>query len=296
MSVPRCQRTIRRPVAVEGFGYFSGRDVRVEFRPAPVGSGVTFVRCDRSPAVRVRVSPALRIDVPRRTTLSSNGVQVEMVEHVLAALAGLEIDNCEVWVNAAEMPGCDGSALAFVEALDSVATVDQGAPVRQLHARRRVRVGDEHNWIEAAPARGGRLSIAFDLDYSAHPAIGHQTIRLSVHPATFRTELAPCRTFLEEAAARAMIAQGIGARVTPQNLLIFGPDGPIDNTLRFENECVRHKVLDVIGDLALTGCEVVADVVAFRSGHRLHAELARQLMAQAGISDTDGFHERRLSA
>jgi UDP-3-O-[3-hydroxymyristoyl] N-acetylglucosamine deacetylase len=296
MSVPRCQRTIRRPVAVEGFGYFSGRDVRVEFRPAPAGSGVTFVRCDCSPAVRIPVSPSLRLDVPRRTTLAWSGVQVEMVEHVLAALAGLEIDNCEVWVSAAEMPGCDGSALAFVEALDTVDKVDQGAPVRQLHVRRRIRVGDEQNWIEATPARGGRLSIAFDLDYSGHPAIGHQTIRLSVHPATFRTELAPCRTFLEEAAARAMIAQGIGTRVTPLNLLIFGPEGPIENTLRFENECVRHKVLDVIGDLALTGCEVIADVVAYRSGHRLHSELARQLMVQAGISDAEEVRQRRLSA
>ncbi|MGD9636147.1 MAG: UDP-3-O-acyl-N-acetylglucosamine deacetylase [Pirellulales bacterium] len=296
MSVPRCQRTIRRPVAVEGFGYFSGRDVRVEFRPAAAGSGVTFVRCDRGPEARVPVSPALRLDVPRRTTLEWHGTRVEMVEHVLAALAGLEIDNCEVWVDAAEMPGCDGSALAFVEALDEAGTIEQAAPVRQIHVRRRIRVGDEHSWIEASPARGTRLSIAFDLDYSTHPAIGHQTIRLSVHPATFRTELAPCRTFLEEEAARAMIAQGVGTRVTTQNLLIFGPDGPLENTLRFENECVRHKVLDVVGDLALTGREVVADVVAHRTGHRLHAELARQLMVQAGVAVIEDPTQRRLSA
>lgn len=296
MSVPRCQRTIRRPVAVTGFGYFSGQDVRVEFRPAAAGSGVTFVRCDRSPAACVPVSPALRLDVPRRTTLEWSGVRVEMVEHVLAALAGLAIDNCEIWVDAAEMPGCDGSALAFAEAIESVGAVEQTAPVRQLHVRRRIRVGDEQNWIEASPARGGRLSIAFDLDYSSHPAIGHQTIRLSISPASFRTELAPCRTFLEEEAAHAMIARGIGTRVTPQNLLIFGSSGPIDNTLRFHNECVRHKVLDVVGDLALTGREVVADVVAYRSGHRLHAELARQMMAQAGISPLVDPAQRRLSA
>jgi UDP-3-O-acyl-N-acetylglucosamine deacetylase len=219
-----------------------------------------------------------------------------MVEHVLAALAGLAIDNCEVWVTAAEMPGCDGSALAFVDALESVGSVEQTAPVRQLHVRRRIRVGDERNWIEASPAQGSRLSIAFDLDYSSHPAIGHQTIRLSVSPASFRNELAPCRTFLEEEAARAMIAQGIGTRVTPQNLLIFGPNGPIDNTLRFQNECVRHKVLDVVGDLALTGREVVADVVAHRSGHRLHAELARQMMVQAGIVPLENPGQQRLSA
>jgi UDP-3-O-acyl N-acetylglucosamine deacetylase len=296
MSVPRCQRTIRQAVAVEGFGYFSGRDIRVEFRPAPVESGVTFVRCDCKPLVRVPVSPALRIDVPRRTTLELNGVRVEMVEHVLAALAGLAIDNCEVWVDAAEMPGCDGSALAFVEALDCAGTLEQAAPVRQIQVQSPVRVGDEHNWIEASPASHGGLSIAFNLDYSEHPAIGHQTFRLRVDPASFRTQLAPCRTFLEEQVARAMVEQGIGTRVTPQNLLIFGAEGPLDNTLRFDNECARHKALDVIGDLALTGCEIIADVVAYRSGHRLHAELARTLMAQAGIDCTDNIQERRLSA
>jgi UDP-3-O-[3-hydroxymyristoyl] N-acetylglucosamine deacetylase len=296
MSVPRCQRTVRKPVAVEGFGYFSGRDIRVEFRPAPAGSGVTFVRGDLSPASRVPVSPLIRLDVPRRTSLEWGGARVDMVEHVLAALAGLGIDNCDVWVNAPEMPGCDGSALAFVEALDSVGTVDQIAPVRQLRVTRRVRVGDERNWIEAGPSRAGGLSVSFNLDYRDHPAIGRQTIRLNVHPATFRTELAPCRTFLEEEAAQAMIAQGLGKRVTTQNLLIYGKEGPIENTLRFDNECVRHKVLDVVGDLALTGCEVVADVVAYRSGHRLHAELAKQLMQQAGIVRDELAMERRLSA
>ena len=296
MSVPRCQHTVRKPVAVEGFGYFSGQDIRVEFRPAPVGAGVTFVRGDLSPAARVPISPALRLDVPRRSSLEWRGVRVDMVEHVLAALAGLQIDNCDVWVNAAEMPGCDGSALAFVEALDAVGRVDQVAPVRQLCVKRRIRVGDERNWIEASPSRDGNLSVSFDLDFRSHASIGRQTIRLNVHPATFRTELAPCRTFLEEEAAQAMVAQGVGLRVTTQNLLIFGPNGPIENTLRFDNECVRHKVLDVVGDLALTGCEVVADVVAYRSGHQLHAELARKLMEQAGISGREVNLQLRLSA
>jgi len=296
MSRPRCQHTVRKPVAVEGFGYFSGRDVRIEFRPASAGSGVTFVRVDMSPAVRVPVSPALRLDVPRRTTLAWRGVRVEMVEHVLAALAGVGIDNCDVWVDAPEMPACDGSASAFVEALDAVGAVEQAAPVRQIRVSRPIRVGDERSWIEAAPAHGGGLSVLFDLDYSSHSAIGRQTFRFNMQGESFRTELAPCRTFLEEKAARAMLADGVGQRVTPKNLLIFGPHGPIDNTLRFYNECVRHKVLDVVGDLALTGCEIVADVVAFRSGHRLHAELALRLLEQIGIVRENVPRETRLCA
>jgi UDP-3-O-acyl-N-acetylglucosamine deacetylase len=93
-----------------------------------------------------------------------------------------------------------------------------------------------------------------------------------------------------------MVSQGLGKRVTSQNLLIFGPTGPIENTLRFDNECVRHKVLDVVGDLALTGCEVVADVIAYRSGHHLHAELARQMLEQAGITRDEFISEQRISA
>lgn len=296
MSRLRTQRTIGHAVAVEGFGYYSGRDIRVEFRPADAGAGVTFVRSDLGVTARVPVSPLLRLDVPRRTTLAYRGVEVQMIEHVLAALAGTGIDNCEVWVSAAEMPGCDGSALAFVEALDRAGSVEQAEPVRQLRARKTIRVGNERNWIEARPPRGERLTIAFDLDYGDDTPIGRQTTRLEVYPDSFRSELAPCRTFLLQKEAEAMLALGIGTRVTPQNLLIFGKHGPIENRLRFDNECVRHKILDVVGDLALTGCEVVADVIAFRSGHKLHAELATRLLEQAGISHEDLVNGQRMVA
>jgi UDP-3-O-acyl N-acetylglucosamine deacetylase len=281
MSAARRQRTISRPTTAEGFGYFSGQDVRVEFRPASVGTGVTFVRRDLQTKVRIPARPEQRIDMPRRTTLEADGVRVEMVEHILAALAGLAIDNCEVWVDAAEMPGCDGSALPFVEALDSAGIVEQGAPVRRLVVNRTIRVGDKDNWIEARPARSDGLSISFELDYGSEGPIGRQCFALDVTPESFCSELACCRTFIMQNVAQAMVAQGMGLRVTPQDLLIFGPNGALDNELRFPDECVRHKVLDVVGDLALTGCDVVAQVVAYRSGHQLHAALAQQLLEHA---------------
>ena len=296
MTVARCQRTICRPTAVDGFGYFSGRDIRVEFRPAPANAGVTFIRSDLGASARVPASAAYRIDMPRRTTLECDGVRVQMVEHVLAALAGLQVDNCEIWVSAEEMPGCDGSALAFVEAIDAAGVIEQEEAVRQIHVERAIRVGDAHAWIEASRSQHNRLSVAFDFDYEPIPAIGRQAFHLTVNPASFRTELAPCRTFIDEATANRMIERGIGLRVTTQNLLIFGKNGPIENTLRFPDECVRHKVLDVIGDLALTGCEIIADVTACRSGHKLHAELARKLMQQAGIPQKFVAAEQKLCA
>ena len=224
---------------------------------------------------------ALRINVPRRTTLELNGVRVEMVEHVLSALAGMRIDNCEVWVDAPEMPGCDGSSKAFVEAIDAAGAVEQRSSVRQIVVGQPIRVGDEECWIEGQPSRSAGLSVSFDLDFGEQTAIGRQLFALDITPDSFRRELAPCRTFIPEEAAQSILSQGIGKRVSTRDLLIFGPNGPIGNTLRFPDECVRHKMLDVIGDLALTGCEIIGHVIAHRSGHALHAELAKKLLEQA---------------
>lgn len=280
MSVARRQRTLARPVTVTGFGYYSGQDIRVEFWPAAEYTGVTFVRHDLGAHARIPAKAAHRIDMPRRTTLELNGARVEMVEHVLAALAGMRVDNCEVWVDAAEMPGCDGSALAFVEAIEAAGIVEQRSPVPQIVVRKTVRVGIDGQWIEAQPSRSAGLSITYDLDFASYPVIGRQTYGIDLTPDTFRREVAGCRTFLTEDVAQAMLADGRGQRVTPQDLLIFGPHGPVDNTLRFSDECVRHKVLDVVGDLALTGCEIIGHVVAHRCGHKLNAELAKCLMEQ----------------
>jgi UDP-3-O-acyl N-acetylglucosamine deacetylase len=285
MSVARRQRTLARPVTVTGFGYYSGRDIQVEFWPAAEYAGITFVRHDLGPGARIPAIAAHRIDMPRRTTLELNGARVEMVEHVMAALAGLRIDNCEVWVDAAEMPGCDGSAQAFVEAIDAAGVVEQRSPVSQIVVRQTVRVGTDDQWIEAQPSRSAGLSITYDLNFASHAVIGRQTYGIDLTPASFCRELASCRTFITEDVAQAMLAEGRGLRVTPRDLLIFGSHGPVENTLRHSDECVRHKVLDVVGDLALTGCEIIGHVVAHRCGHKLNAELAKRLLEQAESHD-----------
>jgi UDP-3-O-acyl N-acetylglucosamine deacetylase len=285
MPVARRQRTLARPVTVTGFGYFSGRDIQVEFWPAPEHAGITFVRHDLGPGARIPATAANRIDMPRRTTLVAGEARVEMIEHIMAALAGLRVDNCEVWVDAAEMPGCDGSAQAFVEAIDSAGILEQRSPVPQIVVRHTVRVGDGNQWIEAQPSRSAGLSVTYDLNFAAHPVIGRQTYGIDLTPNAFRRELAACRTFITDDVAQAMLAEGRGQRVTPRDLLIFGPHGPIDNSLRYPDECVRHKVLDVVGDLALTGCEIVGHVVAHRCGHKLNAELAKRLLEQLEAYD-----------
>jgi UDP-3-O-acyl N-acetylglucosamine deacetylase len=277
---PRRQRTIARTVSVDGFGYWSGRDVRVEFRPAPPDAGIAFVRRDMQPAVRIPAAVERRYETPRRTALAVGAARVEMVEHILAALAGLDIDNCEVWVDEREMPGCDGSSAAFVEALDRAGAVPQDAARATLIVRELTRLGNDESWIEARPSAVPGLHVKFRIDYAAHPSIGRQTLAMQVTPETFRQALAPCRTFLLKEEAEWLRSQGLASRVTPRDVLVFDADGPIENATRFPDECVRHKILDLIGDLALAGCDIHGQIVAHCCGHRLHAELARVLLTE----------------
>jgi UDP-3-O-[3-hydroxymyristoyl] N-acetylglucosamine deacetylase len=279
-SLLRQQRTISRPVSVEGFGYWSGRDVRVEFRPAPPGSGIVFARLDLQPPRYVGAIVCNRVDVPLRTCLVDGHARVDMVEHILAALSGLNVDNCEVWVDSAEMPGCDGSALPFVSAIDEAGIQEQDAVRHVLQVDGVVRVGDEQCWVEAQPAATGGLSLECCIDYGARGPIGRQGYELTVTPSRFRSELASARTFILEQEAEWLRSQGLGARVTCRDLLVFNDQGPMDNTLRFSDECVRHKTLDLVGDLALAGCDLVGHFVAHCSGHRLNAELVSSLLAQ----------------
>ena len=283
----RYQNTIAHPVAVEGFGYWSGLDVRVEFRPAPVNSGIVFVRTDLGRPRRIEAVVTNRVEIPRRTTLETAGTTVEMVEHMMASLAGLQIDNCEVWVDRAEMPGCDGSSRPFVDALLSTPRVAQSESRAKVVITETTRVGDESCWVEASPALSTGLSIRYQLDYGDEGPIGRQAIELDLSPQAFCDELASARTFILKHEAEWLREQGLGERVTCSDLLVFNDTGPVDNELRFHDECVRHKALDLVGDLALAGCDIEGRVVAYRSGHRLNAELVRTLVSEPVAAKQD---------
>lgn len=285
MTPLRNQRTLARPCQVAGFGYWSGRDVQIEFRPAPPHSGIAFVRTDLDRPRRIAADVRQRIEVPRRTTLAEGGVQVEMVEHILAALYGLDIDNCEVACDAAEMPGLDGSCQPLMTALGEAGIAEQRGARRRLTVTDITRVGNDDCWVEARPAKTNTLSVAYKLDYGQNNPIGRQTIELTVNPRTFAAELAGARTFLLQDEADWLRSRGLGTRVTNQDLLVFNEDGPIDNHLRYENECVRHKALDLVGDLALAGCELVGQFIAHKSGHRLNAELVKALLTEGRIEE-----------
>ena len=210
-ALRRPQRTISAPVTVTGFGFWSGLDARLEFRPAEPDTGIVFVREDLEPHVYIPASIDHRTESPRRTTLTANGQRVEMVEHVLAALAGLQIDNCEIATDAVEMPGVDGSSLPFATALSQVETIDQPQERSSLVVTETTRVGDADAWIEASPAKPGEYSMQYRLDYGSDHPIGRETVRMKIKPAKFMSQLAPARTFIMQQEAEWLRQQGLGA-------------------------------------------------------------------------------------
>jgi UDP-3-O-[3-hydroxymyristoyl] N-acetylglucosamine deacetylase/3-hydroxyacyl-[acyl-carrier-protein] dehydratase len=281
VTAKRRQRTIARETELRGVGFIFGTDVAMRFQPAGPDQGVVFVRTDlpERPAVRAHI----RNVVPRqrRTTIQQGAASVEMIEHVMAALAGLRIDNCTIEINAPETPGCDGSSRAFVAALSEAGSVELDRERETLVIDQPLTVHEGKAVLAAHPGGGEGLVLGYHLDYGRTSPIGTQSLFLDLSPKTFRDELAPSRTFLLEAEANALRAAGIGGRTTASDLLIFGRDGVIDNALRYPDECVRHKILDMVGDLALLEKDISGHVVAHRSGHHLNAALVRKLIEAA---------------
>ena len=273
----RFQNTIEHVAHVSGRGYWSGRANSLAFLPAPAGTGIVFRRVDLPgrPTVAARVE--LRRETQLRTTIEHAGTHVEMIEHVMAALYGLEIDNCIVECDAPEMPAMDGSSLAFTMALEQAGLQRQLQAVNSVLIDRPIRLGDENQWIMAFPSTEPGFTVRYELDYGTSSSIPASDSTLRVQRESFSDEIAPARTFLEAHEAEMLQAKGVAAHVTYRDLVVFGEHGPIENQLRFDDECSRHKLLDVVGDLALCGWRIQGNIIAHRSGHRLNGELAKVL-------------------
>jgi UDP-3-O-[3-hydroxymyristoyl] N-acetylglucosamine deacetylase/3-hydroxyacyl-[acyl-carrier-protein] dehydratase len=272
------QKTIEREVELSGRGLFTGGPVTVRFRPSPPSTGVTFVRCDAASPVRIAARLENLTRRARRTSLKNGTLSVETVEHCLAAVRGLGIDNLEIELNNAELPGVDGSALPYAACLSAAGVVEQDAARTSYSVPETVRVVEGDAELVAWPGEPDRLDVYYELDYGAYQAVGHQICRFTLdEDGAFVEEIAPARTFVLEDEAKALRASGLGLHLSFQDVLVIGPNGPIENAYRFPDECVRHKVLDLIGDLMLMGCPIAGRVFARKSGHHLNQELVRRL-------------------
>ena len=284
----RYQRTIARPAALSGVGFLTGAAVELCFHPAPPSTGVVFVRSDLKPPVQIPARIEQVTGTQRRTTLGTPPAQVALVEHVLAALAGMRIDNCYVELNAPEPPGLDGSALRFVQALRQAGAVLQPARRPVCHVDAPVIVSQNGATLALHPGAEGELKGSYALDYGLHSPIARQLCTQRVTPQNFLNDVASSRTFILESEAEELRRQGLGARTTAADLLVFGRRGPIDNRLRFADEPARHKILDIIGDLSLLGRDLYGHLVAYRSGHPLNIELVRKLKERLADSRDTG--------
>jgi UDP-3-O-[3-hydroxymyristoyl] N-acetylglucosamine deacetylase/3-hydroxyacyl-[acyl-carrier-protein] dehydratase len=263
---------------------FSGEQATVTLSPAEAGAGITFIREEDGKTAVIGAMIHNVLKRPRRTCLKNGTLLVETVEHCMAALSGMGVDNATVRVSGGhvgELPGGDGSSRPFVELLQSAGVVEQDAPLNPLVIRKpeQVSIGDAS--LAALPGPADHLEILYDFEGAA--PLGRQVCRFSLSAKNgedFAAQIAPARTWVYEHEARDLQSRGLGTHLTARDLLVISPQGPIDNTFRFEDECVRHKVLDLIGDLYLLGRPVYGRLVAHKSGHELNHMLVRKLLAQ----------------
>ncbi len=274
----RHQRTLAAPIEIEGVGFVTGARVRVRLLPARPDSGRVFTRVDEPAAPKIPAHTNFVTGTQRRTTLGSPAHGVTLVEHLLSALAGLRVDNCVIEIDGPEPPGLDGSSRGYVDAVIAAGVIEQPArrPVWTVPTPVVVSAGGATIGLHPAPGTEG-LRASYLLDYGPVAPIPRQGCTVEVTPAEYVREVSACRTFVTDAEAVALRAQGVGRHLSPSDLLVFGSRGVIDNRLRFADEPARHKILDLVGDLALCGFDLAGHVVAYRSGHALNVDLARRL-------------------
>ncbi len=280
------QHTIGGTATVAGRGLLLGEEATVTFHPAPSDHGIVFERTDLPTPVRI---PALVGNVtprPRRTTLRSGDTTIETVEHCMSALAGLRIDNLLIRLHGPELPCGDGSAQPFVAALLSAGVVDQEAPRRIFRIVDPIVVEEKGAMLAALPSDREGVQVMFDLDYGIESTrIRRQTHAFAFADGDYVKEIAPARTYSLREEAQALWDRGLCRHLSPREVLVIGEEGPIENAYRFDNEPARHKVLDMLGDLYLVGCELQARLVAHRSGHSLNRRLGLRIVEQMAARD-----------
>jgi UDP-3-O-[3-hydroxymyristoyl] N-acetylglucosamine deacetylase/3-hydroxyacyl-[acyl-carrier-protein] dehydratase len=250
--------------------------------PADIDHGIVFERVDLDPPVRIPAEVAHSIDRPRRSALGKGDIVIETVEHCLSALAGVGVDNALLKVDAMEVPLGDGSAEPFLQAIEAVGLRVQEAPRATIKITAPLVFEEGAAMIAAFPSTTPGLHIVYELDYgTSSNRIQKQAFGFHLTPEAYRLEVAPARTYSLSEEAEALQSSGMCTHLSPSEVLVIGPDGPIDNAWRFEDEPVRHKVLDIIGDLSLAGAPIDGRIVASRSGHSLNRRMATALREQA---------------
>lgn len=275
---PMHQQTLRSPCLIHGIGLHSGKEASISLLPAPVDTGVVFRVHTGKRQVTIPARREFVTSTVLNTGLGCDDAEIGTVEHLLAALAGLELDNVTILAHGQEIPAMDGSAQPFVERIAEVGIQTQTAPRRFLRVLQPVEVTDGEKFARLSPSKVTTFSsgVAFP-----HPAVGAQSLRVELTTHSFLSELAPARTFGFEEELQALNARGLALGAGLENAVGLGRDGTVLNEggLRYPDEFVRHKILDAIGDMFLTGYPLLGEYQGYKSGHALHLKLLRALAA-----------------
>jgi UDP-3-O-[3-hydroxymyristoyl] N-acetylglucosamine deacetylase/3-hydroxyacyl-[acyl-carrier-protein] dehydratase len=269
------QRTIARPATTSGIGLHTGNHCHMTFMPAEADTGIRFIRVDLEGRPEIAIDPDHVIGVERGTSIGVDGCKVHTIEHVLAALAVAGVDNLRIELDASEPPVGDGSSLPFWNALKDAGIVELPVPRRRYRVEEPIFYADGDVEITLLPS--DRLQVSFSIDFD-HPLVGHQFESFEITPDVFESEIAPARTFGFQHEVEKLKAAGLIRGGNLHNAIVIGDDKILnDEQLRFPDEMVRHKILDLIGDLKLLNVDIVAHIVARRSGHRTHLALVQLL-------------------
>ena len=269
------QRTLRRAVSCSGIGLHSGNKVTLSLKPAPVDFGIRFQRSDLG-GLEIPATVTHLGGIQLATGLTREAVSVETVEHLLAALTALGIDNVIVELNTPEVPIMDGSAAPFVYLILNEAGVKrQPAAKKFLKVLRPISLSQGDKRIALYPSDHFKVTYSISFD---HPLIRHQSRTMKITDETFVEEIAPARTFGFLKEVEMLRQRGLALGGSLDNAIVLGETGVLNNALRFEDEFVRHKILDVIGDLSLVGFPVLGHLVAHRGGHALHTAFAARIL------------------
>ena len=266
------ERTLASRVVYDGIGLHSGRPVHMELVPAATGTGIQFARADLPEALPVAATAANVTATLRATTIGAGALKFFTIEHLMSALHVHGIDNCLVLLDAEEPPVVDGSARTFFRLIAEAGTVEQDAERQVTVIDRIYRVDDGSHFVMALPYDGLRVSFT---SLNEHPLIGVQYYDIKVTPEAYEREIAPARTIAYEKEVKALQANGLGLGGSLETVIVYNDEGWM-NPLNFPNELVRHKILDVLGDIRLAGI-VRGHIVAVASGHALNTALAKQI-------------------
>ena len=285
------QTTLESAICCTGTGLHSGEDVTLTLRPAAVDTGIVFVRKDLPEEVRIRAEMRAVSGSTFGTTLESRGVSVATVEHLLAAFFGLGIDNVVVEVDAPEVPIMDGSAAPFISLMRQAGIVEQDQPRNYIVIRKTLRVSEDERWIELSPSSNLKISCAIDFE---HPLVSKQYCEVSFPGKTFEEEISSARTFGFLSDVTELRSRGYALGGSLRNAIVVGDFGILNEEgLRFHDEFVRHKMLDLIGDFSRLGHPIICHVNAYKPGHGMTHRLLIELLSSEKYWEMTEFRETR---